>query len=132
MKRKSLIIVLMLSFMLLMNTGVVMAAENPIGDLLNSVNQLIGTQEISSGSAVTATLPNGDQIGASAVYNNKQTGLNGLVGGLLGGSYATAAELSGPDNLSASASTNGDYGLASSVRALSAGLGGLLSGVLGN
>jgi len=57
--------------------------------------------------------------------------LNALVGGLLGGSYSTSAELSGPDNLSAKASTNGDYGLASSVRGLGAGLVGLLSGVLG-
>ncbi|HWQ70691.1 MAG TPA: hypothetical protein VN370_00045 [Desulfitobacteriaceae bacterium] len=130
MKRKYLIFLLALSLALLMNASVVLAADNPIGDLLNSVNELVGSQEISSGSAVTATLPNGDQLGASAIYNNKQTGLNALIGGLLGGSYSTSAELSGPDNLSAKASTNGDYGLASSVKGLGAGLGGLLSGLL--
>lgn len=130
MKRKYLIMLLALSFALIVNSGIALAADNPVGDLLNSVNELVGSQEISSGSAVTAKLPNGDQIGSSAIYENKQTGLNALLGGLLGGSYATSAELSGPDNLSAKASTNGDNGLASSVRALSAGLSGLLSGVL--
>jgi len=131
MIKRFFIISLTLCFALLMNVGVVCAADNPIGDLLNSVNQLIGTQEISSGSAVMAKLPNGDQVGSSAVYESSQTGLNGLVGGLLGGSYATSAQLSGPDNLSAQASTNGDNGLASSVRSLGAGLSGLLGGLLG-
>lgn len=109
-----------------LNVGTASAQENLLGDLLGSVGNLVGEQNISTGSAVQAKLPNGDQIGASAVYNNKQTGLNGLTGSLLGGSYSTTAQLSGPNNLAAVAYTNGDYGLASTVRALSSGLGGLL------
>ncbi|WP_205664643.1 hypothetical protein [Ammonifex thiophilus] len=130
-KSKVLAVVVLAGLLLALNTGVALAAENPIGDLLNSVGQLVGEHSIVSGSGVYATLPNGDAVGATATYSNKQTGLNGLLGGLLGGSYATSAELKGPNNLSAYAYTSGDYGLASSVRGLAAGLSGLLSGVLG-
>ncbi len=130
-KSKLLAAFLLAGLLLAFNTGVAMAAENPLGDVLNAVSQLVGEQSLNSGSAVMAVLPNGDQVGATATYANNQTGLNGVVGSLLGGSYATSAELKGPNNLSAKAYTSGDYGLASSVRGLAAGLSGLLSGVLG-
>ncbi|MGO0122734.1 hypothetical protein [Desulfothermobacter acidiphilus] len=130
-KGKLLVVVVLAGLLLALNAGVALAAQNPVGDLLNSVGQLVGDQTIESGSVVQAILPNGDQVAAYGTYKNQQTGLNGLVGGLLGGSYSTSAQLSGPNNLSAKAYTSGDYGLASSVRGLAAGLSGLLSGVLG-
>lgn len=103
---------------------------SPLGDLLSAVNELVGTTKVESGAAVRAVTPDAE-LGAAATYKMNQSGLNSLLGGLLGGSYKTSAALKGPNNLSAYASTGGDYGLASAVRGLAAGLAGLLGGLTG-
>ncbi|MBE3550153.1 MAG: hypothetical protein BLITH_0103 [Brockia lithotrophica] len=130
MKVRVGVVTAVLALVLFAGGGLAFAQGNALGDLLTAVGQLVGDHDLGAVSYVEATTPNA-VLTAQATYGNKQTGLNGLVGGLLGGSYSTAAEIKGPNNLSAGAYTNGDYGLASTVRGLSAGLAGLLSGVLG-
>lgn len=105
------------------------ASAAGLGDVLGAVNSLVGKTNVSSGSVVSATGPN-FEIQAGSTYTNDQNGVTGLVGGVLGGTYNTNASLSGPNGLSASASTSGSYGLASSVQSLTNGLGGLLGGLL--
>ncbi|MCL6576679.1 MAG: hypothetical protein K6T64_11120 [Kyrpidia sp.] len=112
-------------------TAPAFAADGGLGDVLGAVNNLVGSTNISSGSLVTATIPSqGVSIQAGSTYGAKQDGLTGLLGGILGGTYNTTAALSGPNGLSASASTSGGYGLASTVQSLTNGLGGLLGGLL--
>ncbi|AMA74153.1 MULTISPECIES: hypothetical protein [Aneurinibacillus] len=105
------------------------ASAAGLGDILGSVNSLVGSTNVSSGSLVNASGPNFN-IQAGSTYTVNQDGVTGLLGGVLGGTYNTSANLSGPNGLSASASTNGGYGLASSVQSLVNGLGGLLGGLL--
>ncbi|MEK4886432.1 hypothetical protein NST81_17505 [Bacillus sp. FSL W8-0223] len=105
------------------------ASAAGLDDVLGSVNSLVGKTNVSSGSVVSATGPN-FEIQAGSTYTVNQDGVTGLLGGVLGGTYNTNANLSGPNGLSASASTNGGYGLASSVQSLTNGLGGLLGGLL--
>lgn len=98
-------------------------------NILGAVGNLVGNTSIANGSIVNATGPD-FSIQAGSSYTLNQNGLSGLLGGVLGGSYNTTASLSGPNGLSASASTTGSYGLASSVQSLVGGLGGLLGGLL--
>ncbi|MDI3257449.1 MAG: hypothetical protein QJR01_06950 [Kyrpidia sp.] len=108
-----------------------LAADGGLGDVLGAVNNLVGSTNVSTGSMVTAAIPSaGVNIQAGSAYGVKQDGLTGLVGGLLGGTYNTTANLSGPNGLSASASTGGGYGLASTVQSLAGGVAGLLGGLL--
>jgi len=106
------------------------AADNPLGDLLNSVNQLIGSTEISAQTQAGITLNDGTSVQAQAGTDQNSSGLTGLVSSITGGSTGANASVTYKD-YAASSSVNADWGLASTTKALGgllSGLGGLLGG----
>ncbi|MEA4925597.1 MAG: hypothetical protein VB084_09825 [Syntrophomonadaceae bacterium] len=107
------------------------AAEgNPIGDLLSSVNQLVGSTEVSAECQAIIALNDGTSVKAQAGTNQKADGLTGLLSAVTGGSTAANTSVTYKD-YAASSSVNADWGLASSTRAIGsllASLGGALGG----
>ncbi|RDV83429.1 hypothetical protein [Ammonifex thiophilus] len=118
-----------LSLLMLLPVIPAFAAENPLGDLLSSINQLVGSTSVTADTMATIKLSNGTQVVAKAGTNQNASGVTGLLSSVTGGSMAAGASVTYGD-YAASASVNADWGLASSVRALG-GLLASLGGALG-
>jgi hypothetical protein len=128
--KRRLIILLTLIALVILPVMPALAADNPVGDLLNSVNQLVGSTEISAQTQAGIVLNDGTTVKAQAGTNQNSSGLTGLVSSITGGSTAASASVTYKD-YAASSSVNADWGLASTTRALGsllAGLGGVLGG----
>ncbi|MGO0122735.1 hypothetical protein [Desulfothermobacter acidiphilus] len=127
---RKVVVLLCLSVLMLLPVVPAFAAENPLGDLLSSVNQLVGKTEVTADTMATIKLNDGTTVLAKATTKQNASGVTGLLSSVTGGSTAAGASVTYGD-YAASASVNADFGLASSVRALGgllASLGGALSG----
>ncbi|HWQ70692.1 MAG TPA: hypothetical protein VN370_00050 [Desulfitobacteriaceae bacterium] len=125
-----LVILSILVVLIMLPAMPVQAAENPIGDLLNSVNQLVGSTEVQAQTQAAIVLKDGTAVKAEAGTVQNSSGLTGLVSSITGGSTAANASVT-YKNYAASSSVNADWGLASTTRAIGgllSGLGGLLGG----